>query len=122
LVALLHNPKIRAIEETENETDKTYLALSDIHSLLSARSVVSRRPACKLAAQKILYYASNLDNFDREHLQSEVLKRKHSIEMEELDVSQFEKDVVDRKNIGGERILQAEVARSDRPKIEEIGG
>lgn len=121
LIALLHNPKIRALEDG-SERDKAYLALSDIHAILSIQGDASRRAACKLAAQKMLYYASNLDTFDREQLENDTLKRRQYIEAEEVELSQFEKDAVDRKNIGSERLLPTQEARINRPKIEELDG
>ena len=120
ITALLHNPKIRALEEDGNEKDKAYLALSDYHAILSVQDNATRRAAYKLAAQKILYYASNLGNFERELLESDTLKRKQYMEAEEAELSQFEKDAVDRKNIGTERLLSTQEARTDRPKIEEL--
>lgn len=118
LLALLHKPKVAIVEAVESATDNAYLALSDVSTILAARGGASRRAACKLAGQKVLYYASNLDTFDRERLQVEVSKRRRYVESEEAEDSQFERDVVDRKNIAADRLDKTETVR---PRIEEIG-
>lgn len=121
LSALLHKPKVAIINAEEGAVDKAYLALSDVYNTLLARGDASRRTLSKLAAQKILYYASNLDTYDRERLQVEVSKWRRYIETEEAESSLFERDAIDRKNIANERPGKRDGASLSRPKIEEIG-
>lgn len=119
LEALVHIPKIRALGESGGG-DKAYLALSDIHRLLIARGEPSLRAKSRLAAQKVLFYAANLDHFDRERLEVEVGRRRRSMEAEEQQTSQLDKDLHDRKNLAQERTALQKRASIERPKIEEI--
>lgn len=121
LAALVHVPKIRGIGEAEDGEDKAYVALSDLYTLLSTNVDPSNRQSRKMAAQKLLFYAANLDNCDRQGLQRAVAKRERCVEAEDLQTTQLEKDVHDRKNIVAERLQEKDCAAVGRPKIEEIG-
>ncbi|KAK9895418.1 hypothetical protein P389DRAFT_197476 [Cystobasidium minutum MCA 4210] len=122
VATIAHAPKIRTMDESGQEDDKSHLALSDVHRYLGTRGDPSTRPKAKLAAQKILFYLANLDNFDRERLEHDIGRRKRALEAEEQNTAQIDKDLHDPKNIAQERLVgQASGTNGGRPKIEEIG-